>query len=870
MFGFLKRKIKQPQNHNFVSAVKPVSANTMALVGQDISTIKKVINFSLYLLIFATPLLFLSVSSQVQEFNKQALLFFGVLVMLGASAIRIMTKRNVSWVKTSLDYILLVYLFVYLVASLLSIDKVSSFLGYYGRFTGSFISVLVFIVFYFLVVNNVRSEKIVQRIINCLWASTGLVLVYSLFQLLGWFIFPAAYTHDRAFNPIGSLVSLGVFAAISLIFYQWMLLHRTERSVLKSWTLMALSVVALFILFLVNAFIAWLVLALSMIAFLALALSLPGETAEDSSPVALWKPMFILVLSVLFVAFQFLPQVLNPRNLINVNLPVEIQLSNSTTWNLVGNSMSGSAKKAILGSGPGTTGIAFGGIKPQDLNKTIVWSLNFDRGSSEISNVAIETGLLGLITFELTCFLFLIYALFFLLKKTSHTGWLYALGFFLLWLSLYITHFFYFFNTTFYFLFWLSIALFMAIVHWNKDADEDEHLSLAASPRSALSWMFLSLLVLALLLVGAFFEAAVYGSDVVYAQGVAELNKPKPNFATVAGDFGRAIKLNPYRDVYYLAYGQNLIFQASEEAAKPQPNVQQIQSWMSDTINAGRAATNISPEKASNWSALAQFYTGIRSLVSGTDQFIIDAWQQAITRDPKNPSLYVQLAQAYSTASESLDPAVAGTGADADKDGLSDDMEAKLGSSPTNSDSNNNGVSDGDEVKAGFNPAGTGRLSPELIASFTKIDHAMLKKAEDALNKAIALKADLPDSYIALARVLEKANQLDKAKKQLDDAAKLFPNNADILFEQGRLTYNSKDLTTAAKIFSNVLALVPNHANALYSLGLIYQQQGDKQKALAVFEKVREITGPNVELEKQINALKQALAAPASAPAKKK
>jgi len=363
------------------------------------------------------------------------------------------------------------------------------------------------------------------------------------------------------------------------------------------------------ILLVINAFAAWLILALSSVAFLALSMTLANETSSGQQTF-LWKPMIILVVAVLFTAFQFLPSVFNPRNLISINLPVEIQLSNSTTWNLVGNSMASSAKKAIFGSGPGTTGIAFGNIKPQDLNKTIVWSLNFDRASSEIANLGIETGILGLVTFELVCLLFLIYGLFFLLKKTAHNGWFYALGFFMLWLVLYITHFFYFFNTTFYFLFWLSLAVFMAITHWHDQENQQlssSSSSLSLSPRSALSWMFVSLLVLAVLLVGIFFEAAVVGGEIAYMGGVAQLNQAKPDFVKAAKDFTRAITLNPYRDVYYLAYGQNLIFQASEEAAKSKPNTAQIQSWMADTISAGQQATGISPEKASNWSALAQF-----------------------------------------------------------------------------------------------------------------------------------------------------------------------------------------------------------------------------------------------------------------------
>jgi tetratricopeptide (TPR) repeat protein len=504
----------------------------------------------------------------------------------------------------------------------------------------------------------------------------------------------------------------------------------------------------------------------------------------------------------------------------------------------------------------------FGQIKPDDLNKSIVWSLNFDRASTEVAGITIETGLLGLLAFELVAIMFAIYALYYLVRRSTHVGWRYALGFFVLWLGLYIAHFFYFFNTTFYFVYWIAIGLFMVSAHLGETSEQNQQVSMASSPRSAVSWMFASLLILAALLVGVFFEAAVYAADVAYASGLKKLNQPQPNFAEVSADLGRAVRLNPYRDVYLLAYGQNLIFRASEEAGKDEPNIRQIQAWIQELIAAGRKATEVSPAKAANWSVLAQFYNGIRPLVSGTDEFIIKSWDEAAKRDPKNPVLYIRLAQAYSNASEIIDPAIVGSGADADQDGLSDQKEQQLGANPQNSDTNGNGVSDGDEVKAGFNPVTTGRLTTSQLTQFTKVDQAKLALAEEALNKAIALKDDLPDSHIVLARVLEKSNRLSDARRTLDEAAKKFPRTPDILFEQGRITFNTRDFAEAERIFKEVIRLAPNHANAHFSLGRVYEQRNDLVGALAEYEKTREITGPNVELEKLINTLKDTQANP--------
>ncbi len=809
--------------------------------------------FVLKALVFLTPLFFLPITPEFREFNKQALIFFGVLLLLAIWVIKILTTKSASWVRTSLDYVVIFCLGVYFISCLSSIDKVSSFLGFYGKFTGSFVSILSLVILYFLVVNHVRNESIAGKITNWLSFGTFLVLGFSLFQILGVNLIP--FIKDASFNPVGSMAGLTIFAAVSIVLYQWQLLS-LKPSILMKVGLVIFTLVALFLMLVVNAFTGWLILALGMVAFMALGIALT-QTADSAW---LWKPLLILVVAILFVAFNFLPQSFNPAKIVKVdNLPLEIQLSNSATWDLVGNSLKGGAKSTLLGSGPGTMGIAFGQIKPEALNKTIVWNLSFDRGSTEVANLLVETGLLGLLAFEITCILFLIYGFHFLFKKASQNTKTYALGFFTIWIVLYLSHFFYFFSTTFYFLFWLSIGMFMAVAHW-KDNDERADFSLSTSPRSALSWMFASLIVLIAVLVGGFFQGAVYAAEIAYNNGIKTLNQKNPDFDLADKNFARAISLNQYRDAYYMAYGQNLIFKASKEAAKKEPDLAKIQGWIRNIIAAGNNATRISPNKASNWSGLAQFYTSMRPLaIEGTNDAIISSWEKAVAKDSSSPALLIKLAEAYVIGAEVIDPSIAGSGVDTDQDGLSDTKEQQLGSNPQEFDSNGNGRSDGDEVRAGFNPSGTGRLSNAQLQSFTRIDGKRIKDAEDALRKAIELKDDLPETRIALARVLERTGKLSDAKKELDAAVKAFPNNLAIKFEQGRITYNQRNYTEAQRIFEDVLRANPNYADALFSLGQVYQQKGDLVKALANYKKAREISGPNIDLETLINNIETTL-----------
>ncbi len=802
-------------------------------MNDNLSGYKRVIEFLLKALVFLTPLLFLTVPSETREFNKQALIFFFVIAILGVWVVRVLTTRSVSWIKTSLDYAVLSYLGVFLLACLTSIDKVSSFLGYYGRFTGSFFSIISLVVLYFLIVNNVRNHKIASSIIRWLIYSSFLVIVYSLLQLLDVRILQ--FVQEREFNPVGSMVALSIFTAAFIVLYQWYWTSQKPGLVMKI-ALGVGTVISLVLLLMINALIAWLVLAIGLAAFVIL-----------NKTVLNWKAL-ILIVAISFVGFKFLPQNINPRQ-------VEAQLSNSATWSLVGNSLKSGSKQAMLGSGPGTTGIAFGQIKPEDLNKSVVWNLNFDRGSSEVANILIETGILGLIAFESLSLLFLFYALVFLIRRSrDHEERAEALGFFIFWLVIYVSHFFYFFSTTLYFLYFLFLGLFMAVTYWQKQESES---------RATLSLMFGGSVVLSLGLLVGFFQIMVYASEISYASGIKNLNQSQPNFEEVNEKFSRAISLNKYRDVYYLAYAQNLIFLASQEVAKDESDTESIQRWIASAIDAGKDAVKISPHKSSNHSSLAQLYTSIRPLgIEGTDQAIIQAWESAIAEDDSNPSLWIQLGKAYSTAAEVIDPSIAGNGTDSDLDGLSDVREVELKSSPQNKDSNNNGVADGDEVRAGFNPSGAGRLSTTQINPFIRLDNKMVRSAEEAFRKSIDLKDDLLDSRLGLARLYEKDRRLDKARAELDEIVRKFPGNIDVKFEQGRIAYNQGDITGAEKIFLELVKIQPKHANAHFALGLLYEKQGQREKALAEYEKTREITGPNVDLERRINSLKDNLKPP--------
>src|ERR1041385_1540428 len=94
----------------------------------SVTQVGRVLNWCLYILALLTPVLFVPLTFEVREFNKQALLFLLVAICLGMWIIKILVSKSFTWTKNRFDFLVLAYLVIYLASSFLSVDHASSFL----------------------------------------------------------------------------------------------------------------------------------------------------------------------------------------------------------------------------------------------------------------------------------------------------------------------------------------------------------------------------------------------------------------------------------------------------------------------------------------------------------------------------------------------------------------------------------------------------------------------------------------------------------------------------------------------------------------------------------------------------------------------
>ena len=164
-FG-IKRSSQQaclPDRQASRGSMEPTDNTPLAPLKRGIDTIKpaalggifdKAILWLIYLLVFSLPLFILPFPMEIYEFNKTILLFiFSSLAFLLWIIKMILIDKRLTFVRTPLDVPIAVFVSLVIISTAFSLDKISSVLGFYGRFSDSLTVYLSLAMLYFVAVN---------------------------------------------------------------------------------------------------------------------------------------------------------------------------------------------------------------------------------------------------------------------------------------------------------------------------------------------------------------------------------------------------------------------------------------------------------------------------------------------------------------------------------------------------------------------------------------------------------------------------------------------------------------------------------------------------------------------------------------------
>jgi tetratricopeptide (TPR) repeat protein len=112
------------------------------------------------------------------------------------------------------------------------------------------------------------------------------------------------------------------------------------------------------------------------------------------------------------------------------------------------------------------------------------------------------------------------------------------------------------------------------------------------------------------------------------------------------------------------------------------------------------------------------------------------------------------------------------------------------------------------------------------------------KQAEEAYQKAIKLRPDLPDLHLGLGQVYAHAGEWEKAEEEFRAEAKLRPGSAETAFQLGSALLQNGHVDEAREQLGLANELQPDMPETLYALGKAASMHGDNSAATADLNRV--------------------------------
>lgn len=559
----------------------------------------------LKLILFLLPLYFLPVTADAFDFNKTLLLLAGVLVSLLLWSLTI-SRSDFKIRVTPFDFPVFVFVIGILVSALFSTpNKMDAFL-----FPGTATQIISSGLLYFLVVQHIGvgggdEKKRRNLILMALISGAGVGAFVALLSGLGILSnIPAlpAFAKQVNFNTIGGLVpAVQFFVVVLPVIIGSVILGRAKGVYATSFNIVAGVLI------------------------------LAGLVAQ---------------------AYHALPgKAAYPRF-----LPLE------TGWSIALETLK---QKPLFGVGVSNFGEAFSRFKPLVFNSTDVWNLTFFSSSNWYLHLFTVVGVVGLISFL------------WLLSRVWKTGtsrdaeaqvFKYSL--------LFVAALLFIVPATFLTLTTFFVLLALYATYWGRDCNVSFGIlgqNDTSGGRVNVLQVLLTVGVIASLVYGVYRIRPVFAGEVNYKNALESVAK-NDGLATY-NQMREVVRLNPrvlnYRvtnSQVNLALANSIASNAAQKAQEGEVSEEDrnnISKLIQQAISEGKAGVALAPGVASSWTNLARIYRSLMGLANGADQFAVATYQQAISLDPVNPLLRIELGgvlyslKRYDDAVNAFDLAVA-------------------------------------------------------------------------------------------------------------------------------------------------------------------------------------------------------------------
>lgn len=593
-------------------------------------------------LAFLLPFFFIPSASFPLQFSKSLILF---VISWLAFIFWIVDSLKKGVIVLPKSYILLSALSIalfYLLSGLFSVSPASSILGQ-GLEIGTFAAVATAVLLFFLsaVTLNTRPRLFYAHL---LFMASFIVLV--IYQGLRLFLGPdflsfgvfnsATSTLIGNWNNLSGYFGLG--AVMSLIGLEVL----NAKNVLR-WVFAAALLLSVFFLVLTNFSVVWGIVGVFSLILFVYSLVFKINKVSMFSPGWPVASLLTTIVSILFiVGGSFFGSYISDYFGIN---QIDARPSWTSTALVVSSSLS---EDFFLGAGPNRFANLWWKYKPESVNNTIFWNVDFNSGVGFLPSVPVTAGALGALAWLSFISLF-VYIGFksILAEGGDQTSKYLTVSSFLATLYLMLFSFFYVPNVALFSLQFFFAGVFLAILLHEGLMPKMEIPLSGKSPRMAFAGVF-ALIVFLIASVGAvygigqrFFSTYLfqkYLSDFAASGDVAKAEAGMDRLSAWSGvdthyQFASQVKLSSLN----AALSGNL----SQDEARAR-----LQDGLSQAIFLARKATEIDPANYQNWIALGRVYEAIVPLgIEGAYENGRRSYEEALRINPKNPEILLHLAR---------------------------------------------------------------------------------------------------------------------------------------------------------------------------------------------------------------------------------
>lgn len=500
----------------------------------------------------------------------------------------------------------------------------------------------------------VRTKQQILSVYMGLFISFAILVVYQGLRLVFGIDFLSfdVFTNSTS-NLLGKWNDMGIFfgltAILSLITLEGLKLRRSSQVVLYATLLLSLCALAL-----VNFRPVWIALCIFALGFFVYSFfreRLHGGSQREGAVLSVLKypKISVLAVAVLSVATIFAIWSATLGNVLPTFLNIS-HLEARPSWASTVEVLKGTyAQNAFLGSGPNTFTNQWVTFKPQLINSSIFWNVDFSAGIGVVPTALITTGIVGGIVWVLFLGALVLLGIRTLLLRPTGEGFSYylALSSFIASVYLWVFMVIYVPNVVITVLAFLFTGLFLASLR-QQGMLKEKFFAFAENPKIG----FISVLGLTVLLIlslaGLYIIGERYVSAFRFERAIAAY-VVKGDLTAARADVAKAIATLEL-DSHHQFAAELQLLKINEIinslAGTLEERREKFQQALASAIQHGQRATALRAENYQNWLVLGRVYASMVPLqIQGAYDNAKQAYEKARLLAPHHPQVYLSLAE---------------------------------------------------------------------------------------------------------------------------------------------------------------------------------------------------------------------------------